>query len=237
MESGKAEVNSEQFESLVVMADRLTVVSSLVRGHIHDARNPLHAVSMAMQAMSEANDPALTQSLLGMVSGEATRITAILDSLASVVKHQDRDDTPLSLSGVFDSVRNLAEKQRPPSTANVDYPETHMLPAVKADHEDLEHVFLGLISNAKLAIGDKSSGNITVSCKESGDFVETVVRDNGGGLDLPLDQAIKPFASGWNREGLGLPAVRIIVTRFGGSFTLDTTDDGVSASVSIPVWK
>jgi signal transduction histidine kinase len=100
----------------------------------------------------------------------------------------------------------------------------------------INQVFLNLITNAAQAMGDRQ-GTITLTTREDGDGVATIVEDNGGGIapDV-LPKIFDPFFS--TKEigkgtGLGLSISYKIVQQHGGRIEVEST---VGSGTRFTVW-
>ena len=111
---------------------------------------------------------------------------------------------------------------------------------VLADRNQLEALFLILLSNAAYAVGP--GGAIRMSCVSSGNCVEVRVADNGCGIDPDaLPHIFEPFfttkAPGVG-TGLGLAIASNILQAHGGSMRFDSVpQQGTTAIVDLPVYN
>ena len=110
------------------------------------------------------------------------------------------------------------------------------LAPVLAPGRDLNQVWTNLIDNAADAMGDHGSLRITAA-NQGADIVVTV-SDTGGGIPLELvPRLFDPFFT--TKEpgkgtGLGLHTSHNIVSRAGGTITVDTNEIGTTFRVTIP---
>jgi signal transduction histidine kinase len=97
-------------------------------------------------------------------------------------------------------------------------------------------VILNLVTNAAQAI--ESGGQIAVSITPGGREVRLVVEDDGAGMTSEVAaRAFEPFFTtrGGGGIGLGLPIVRGIVERHGGTVSLETAPGaGTKVTVRLP---
>jgi signal transduction histidine kinase len=98
----------------------------------------------------------------------------------------------------------------------------------------LSHALNSLLSNALEAMPE--GGLLEVAAKVSPDArtVEVTIRDNG--IGIPRDQLPRVFAPFFTSKrkglGLGLPLVKRIVTRFGGSVSI-TSESGQGSEIVV----
>jgi signal transduction histidine kinase len=110
------------------------------------------------------------------------------------------------------------------------------LAAVSASGRDLNQVWTNLIDNAADVMTE--GGLLRITAKNVGEDVVVTVSDTGGGIPPEtLPRIFDPFFT--TKEpgkgtGLGLHTVHSIVSRSGGTITVDTDDKGTTFTVSLP---
>ena len=112
------------------------------------------------------------------------------------------------------------------------------IPLMDADGERLKQVFLNLIDNA--AKHGKDGGRIEVSVQLRDEEVAITVHDFGRGIpQAELPHVKEKFYKGSSRErgsGIGLAVCDEIVTRHGGTMTIDNAEEGgVIAELVLPL--
>lgn len=101
------------------------------------------------------------------------------------------------------------------------------LAAVTIDSIKLNQVFQNLIGNA-VKYMDKTEGLIEIGCRDSGEFFEFYVTDNGPGIDsrhyeriFQIFQTLRPRDE-FESTGIGLTIVRKIITQNGGRIWVES---------------
>jgi K+-sensing histidine kinase KdpD len=141
----------------------------------------------------------------------------------------------------------------PDSASQVTVADAPGLPAIWADHDRLEQVFVNLLGNA---LGHNPPGTaVTVTAAQAGPGAVSVrVADNGEGLPAELARAVTEaagqrdprwhdvLAAGTIRPrrrgsgaGLGLSIASGIVAAHGGRLELEPTEQGTCFLVTLPV--
>lgn len=108
--------------------------------------------------------------------------------------------------------------------------------AVRVEHQDLEEMVGNLIENA----AKYGQGRVFVEVKRDGAFVDIIVEDDGPGISE--EDAKKLFERGARLDtgkpgtGLGLAIVRDVVEIYGGTITLEESEDlgGLLARLHLP---
>jgi signal transduction histidine kinase len=126
----------------------------------------------------------------------------------------------------------------PAAAAMIEVDCDSSLPAVWADHDRLEQVFVNLLDNA---LGHNPPGTrVSVSARAAGrDGISVTVLDNGTGM--PREIASTPFEPMRRRRtpgagaGLGLSIAKGIVEAHGGNIVLEQPGEGTRFLIRLPV--
>lgn len=97
---------------------------------------------------------------------------------------------------------------------------------LRARKGEIDQVFVNLISNAAQAMN--GTGRLTLATAQEGDWIDVTVADNGPGIPPSvLPKIFDPFFTtkeAGKGTGLGLSIVHKIVTKHGGTITVDSTE-------------
>ena len=112
------------------------------------------------------------------------------------------------------------------------------MPTVKIDPDQIQQVFLNLILNARDAMPD--GGTLEISVKQVNNHLELVFADTGTGIDAEIkDKLFDPFISTkgpTKGTGLGLSICYSIIKDHGGSIEVDSNQDaGTRFIITIPL--
>ncbi len=111
------------------------------------------------------------------------------------------------------------------------------LATVEAPGRDLNQVWTNLIDNAADAMSEQ--GTLTITARNAPDSVVITVSDTGHGM--PADVAERIFDPFYTTKepgkgtGLGLHTVQTIVGRIGGEISVDSSPEGTTFTVTVPV--
>jgi signal transduction histidine kinase len=213
----------------------------------HELRTPLAAVYGAVRTLRrrDADIGAENRELfLDIIENETERLTAIvgqilladqLESDSVVVRRETCD-----LAGLADEVVTAARIRAPESIRiGVELPSD--VPAVRCDEDKLRQVIVNLVENAIKYSPDGGDVVVQVDARNGSGLI--AIRDHGIGI-APADQKrifekftrLDPGLSrGVGGTGLGLYITRELVTRMGGTISVDSAPgEGSTFTVELP---
>jgi|WetSurMetagenome_2_1015567.scaffolds.fasta_scaffold04918_4 signal transduction histidine kinase/sensor domain CHASE-containing protein len=129
---------------------------------------------------------------------------------------------------------------------HIGFENTEKMPSVAADTDRLRQVLINLIGNG---LKFTTEGGITISLKQEGDFVKTIVSDTGIGISEASQKLLfRKFQQAENNiftrdttqgTGLGLYVSKMIVEGMGGKIKLESSvvNKGSVFSFTLPIAK
>lgn len=226
-------------------------VTGLAAMLAHEIKNPLSGIRGAAQLLELAasdEDRALTR----LITDETDRIVSLVDRMEVFSDDRPLERSPVNIHIVLDHVKAIA---RNGFAQNIRISEDYdpSLPAVHGNRGQLIQIFLNLVKNAAEAIGNNSSGEITLSTAfrpgirlsvpGSQDRVslplEFCVHDNGPGVPEDIQPILfDPFiTTKTNGSGLGLALVAKLVGEHGGVIECDSSPRGTTFRILMPAWR
>jgi len=201
--------------------ERLATFGQLVGSIGHELRNPLGVIETSLYILRSRAGPSIderTTKHLDRIGEQVGIANHIVSDLLDMIR-----DRPLQRQEVWlDEVWQEALKAVAcPETVRVSAEGLVALPPVHGDAGQLRQVFVNLLENAVQAL-EESGGEVTLvgATRESGG-VELVLEDSGPGVsDVIRGRLFEPLMTTKARGiGLGLPLVRRILERHGGTIT------------------
>lgn len=242
-------------EAMVLQSEKLAAVGQLAAGVAHEINNPLAVIQAYAQdleeRLQEEGAAALQEqgelaSYLQQLQVQAQRCKGITTNLLDFARRGPTEPQPVDAAGVAQATAALvgARARRAGVMIRVDLPAG--LPPVRATRDQLQQVFLNLVTNALDALEETRGGEIYLTGSGGGaggtDQVSLTVADTGPGMDpVTLARAMEPFFTTkppGRGTGLGLSTCYGIITGLGGQITIASElGKGTTATFTLPVWR
>ncbi|NDV26431.1 ATP-binding protein [Desulfovibrio sp. JC010] len=235
-------------QSQLIQSSKLASIGQLSAGLAHEINRPLSEINTYVQTMrreiSILDESYGLKESTEVIENKAQQITHVVNHLKQFSLQTDSAKRQLKVNQVVGSSFTLLKQQLDSHKIKLQTDYHEQLPAIKGNENELEQVFLNIISNARDAICaryDLSEGIIEVSTdfNHAANNIEICFRDNGSGIsheDLPF--VFDPFFSTKSKEthsGLGLSVAYGIIQQHGGTIVVkESSRDGSVIEVRIP---
>lgn len=210
-------------------------VQALMRGLVHELRNPLSAVltaSSLVQSGPDADEE--TTMLLEVIQKEARRMNRILTEFSHFVKPPKPQTETFDLGALLCDV--AASLQSDGSFKGVGFSNKLGHPVlVLGDPAQTEAALRHIMENSADALSE--GGSLRVWSEEDGNQGCVLIEDSGGTLSTDvLEQAFQPFFSTKPAStGLGLSIARITILAMDGDLTLEAGEKGARLRLCLPL--
>ena len=234
-------------------SERLAAVGELSASMAHEIRNPLAAISGAIQMLQRdgggGRGGEQSQRLMDIVLRETDRLNRLLTEFLEYARPGPLRREPLLLEETLAEVLAIFDPSRPEAIAVGVAIEPGL--RLRADPGQLRQLLWNLLLNAAQAMPE--GGSIEVEARSSGPpqerpgggrndgmeegWIELGVRDGGVGIPAEvLDRIFDPFfTTKPGGTGLGLATVHRIVEEHGGSIRVQSAaGKGTSFHVRLP---
>ncbi len=224
---------------VLIAATRASIYESLMPGLAHELSNVGQAMALGEPSSRELSDRESAE-VVKALRWARDRLTDATEALRTLGLPKTEDE-PAVIEVVMRTVHVWQRYQKRLPNVAVRLELAGVMRPAEIYRHDLQMVLLTLIKNAKEAIGWQDDAKIVVAASQAGDRVLIRVEDNGPGIAPPVrDRIFQPFFTtrGEDHLGIGLPAARALVERFGG--TLDAEykpgdSDGARFVVEVPL--
>jgi len=201
-------------EARMRAADRLASLGRMAANIAHEIRNPLAALSGAVEVMAAGAADDTRERLGQIVLKETGRLNEIIREFLEYARPAPLSPTPVNVAEAVDEVLLLLEHQAPAGTLKAvrEFP-----PALSwtVDRQQFRQAVWNLCLNAVQAMPEGGELRVTMT---AGDRLVLRVSDTGEGIEAAdLGHIFEPFFSTKaDGSGLGLALVHRIVQDHGG---------------------
>ena len=200
---------------------RLAAIGELASRLAHDLRNPLSVIKNTLEliriGINEKDDENIKKRY-DRIDRAVSRMSNQIENVLDFVKEK-----PLNLkqSSFFEVCNFVMERIKVPPEVKINLPKDDV--KIICDPEQLEIVFINLITNAIQAMENRGEINVRVTEENSSVLIE--VEDSGPGMpDDLLPKIFDPlFTTRQIGTGLGLPSCKTIVEKHHGKIEVEST--------------
>jgi len=245
-EKKKLEEELKKTQAHLFQAGKMRALGELVAGVAHELNNPLMAADTFLHVVREnlpANDG--NQPRLALIQRCHERIAKIIDHLRDFSRQSKFDFHALDIREPIENALMITDQQLLNHGIRIQKNFQPGLPEIRGDANQLEQVFLNLITNAKDAMekGDRKK-ELTITAAlirhDGWNDIEVSFRDTGKGIpEENMEKIFEPFFS--TKEvgqgtGLGLSICYGIIEAHGGRIEVESKiDEGTTLRVILPV--
>lgn len=198
--------------------ERLSTFGQLVGSIGHELRNPLGVIETSLFILKGRPQISADERVvkhLDRIGEQVHLANRIVSDLLDMIRDRPLQRQEVWLTEVWAAA--LGSVPRPEGVV-VREEGLEVLPPLRGDAGQLRQVFVNLLENAVQALGE--SGEVTLKgAWPAPEWLELVLEDTGPGLSEPIRRRLfEPLMTTKARGiGLGLPLVRRIVERHGGT--------------------
>jgi signal transduction histidine kinase len=224
----------QELESVVDYSGRLARLGGLISGVAHQIRNPLNAMSLQLELLSQDNERGrpLDQRVQA-VRKEIRRLDEAVDALLRFMRPERLKLDRVALNDLLVEVAN--QVMRP--GIRVEYQLEHNLPRINADRALLSEALRNVAANAVEAMPE--GGALTLATSIFGDgLVEACITDQGHGIPSEhLDRIFQLyFTTKEGGSGLGLSLASRAIDLHGGTVDVKSTvGSGTEVRIRLPI--
>ena len=214
------------FERLRLL-DRLSSLGALSVSMAHEIRNPLGAVSGAVEILeSSTPEGDHRREFVILLKKEIDRLSATVTRQLDLARSTPHERAPCDIGGIVGSVLSLTAKEMEKQGVVAAFRLQPGIGTVEADEQRLRQAVLNLVLNAVQAMDN--GGTLEVQVGADSQHAWIVVEDDGPGFSPEaLEKGIDPFFT--TREsgtGLGLSIAFQIADQHGGDMIIRNREEG-----------
>ncbi len=242
----------KQMEMQLIQADKMASLGELAAGVAHEINNPLSGILSNAEFLQEEipDDSEEQQEEIREIIENSQRIKTIVQDLLNFSRQRDsKTYTTLDISAVITSSLNLTEHQIQLDRIKIVKEIGDPLPFVRGSFNQMEQVFINLLSNARYALNrkfpdpheDKTLLIRTDQVEETGrKYVRVEFHDRGIGIpEEDMDKIFNPFFTSKEQgqgTGLGLSISYNIIQEHKGTIRFDSKEgEYTKVTVDLPI--
>jgi len=221
---------------------RLDGTRLMVRQLAHEIKNPLGGLRGAAQLLERELPAAALREYTQVIIGEADRLTALVDSMASPRRAPSKSS--LNVHEICEHVYHLLRAEAAP-TLLIERDYDPSLPNAMLDRHQLIQALLNVARNALQAQGDRgrivlrtrARSNVSIGSVTHRLVASVQVEDAGPGVPAHLRALIfYPLVTGRpNGTGLGLAVAQELVSRNGGIIEFESEPGHTVFTLLLPL--
>lgn len=219
---------------------RLAEIGELAAMIVHEVRNPLTTVLMALTALQGIDLPEKAQMRLALGLEDAERLQRLLNEILLYARQQFLQNSELELNVLIEDF--LKSIQEIPAAEGRTIKLASSLPDawILGDRDKLKQVFINLVKNACEAV--EAGETITCRIDSTVDANQICVSVHNGGSAIAPEVLAKLgtpfFTTKLSGNGLGLAIVRRIVEAHNGKLQIQSEPEtGTTVSIKLPLMQ
>jgi len=228
-------------QAQLLQSEKLAAIGELVSGVAHEIRNPLTTISMYSEMLLKEVENEKAKKHVQILNEQTERVIAVVNNLLSFARKYEAKKSYVSMNeGVVSTVELLTYELRVKNIKTT-FELDPDLAKTMADYNQLQQVFLNIITNAEQAMtAANGKGTLTIATKTVGEMIRITFADDGPGIPASkLDRIFEPFFT--TKEvgkgtGLGLSICYGIIKDHDGQIYVDSaTGGGTTFIIDIPI--
>ncbi len=228
----------KQAEAETLRAGQLASLGELAAGVAHEINNPINGIINYAEILSRKSARGSSEKdVAARIIKEGDRIANIVRSLLSFARDSKEEKNPVQVYTIMSESLALTETQMRKDGIHLNINIPGNLPPIIAQPQQIEQVFLNVISNARYALNEKYNGEhdkktFEITCSaisiNNSPYVRTLFYDQGTGIPAKImGKIMNPFFStkaGNIGTGLGLSISHGIVSNHNGKMEFESNE-------------
>ena len=210
---------------------RLASIGQFASGIVHEIRNPLATIGLALDYLQQSDElPPGASKRVALAAGEIARLERLLADILLYAKPLTLDRQPTDLEKLVREVANANATDGPPALLELD-----ACGDVPLDRDRIRQVLLNLIANARE--GSLPDQPIKIVCAREPEAARIEIHNSGEPIaPKALERLFEPFFTTKSTgTGLGLSIVKRIVNAHGGEIGIRSDTTGTVATLRLPL--
>ncbi|MGE3670658.1 MAG: sensor histidine kinase [Polyangiaceae bacterium] len=219
-------------------SEREQAVWVLVSSLLHELRNPLHTVGLALEELRACQEPDRQARLVERAGTAVERMNQRFRELGAIADQPLHELRSYDLGTLVQQTVEHFDRLARGGGAKVSVRgEPHLM--IRGDEAMVRTALENLVSNAVDAVSGARNGEVDVTLECSGDTARIRILDNGPGVPETMKSEIfKPLRTSKAPQkglGLGLPIARGLARASGGDVRLEASQAGACFLLELPL--
>jgi two-component system NtrC family sensor kinase len=240
--------SQKKMEDQLYHTEKLASLGQLAAGVAHEINNPLAIILGFSEILSErVKEDSEEHKIVKTIERQGLNCKKIVENLMTFARTPEKSEYDTDINRNVETLLEVVKGTILTKKVKIQLDLAEELPRARGDADQLQQVFLNLITNAVLAMPQGGQLTITTRLSADRDRVQIKFADTGVGIKKEnLAKIFDPFFTTRNvgeGTGLGLSVSYAIVHKFGGTLTCESTTqdeagDGASGTnftISLPL--
>jgi PAS domain S-box-containing protein len=237
-ETCRAYEDLRKTQEQLLQSEKMSAVGQLIAGVAHELNNPLTAILGYAQLLESEGLADRAAEFVKKLFRQAQRTHRVVQNLLSFARQRKPQKEHVDVCKVLEETLALRDYDLRVNNIKLECEFEADLPAVTADPQQLEQVFLNIINNGIDALLESGKDKLLkVRLFRDGGNIRTEFHDSGAGIKEP-NRIFEPFyttKSVGKGTGLGLSICYGIIQEHGGSISAhNASEGGAVIEVSLP---
>jgi PAS domain S-box-containing protein len=230
--------------------DKMSSLGKLSASVVHEINNPIAGILNLIMLMKRIigedgyskNENDRFKQYLELMETETRRTSRIVSNLLAFSRQSKMEPRQLNINRLIEQTLFINSNLLKISGVSVEKKLDPSLPDLVGSEDQLQQVFMNLVSNAAEAMESTNGGVLTIQSKfiESENKIQVNVKDTGPGIAyINISKLFEPFFTTKKKGkgvGLGLSVVYGIIQEHGGTiFVRSTVGNGATFEVRLPL--
>lgn len=225
-------------EAEAMKTARLASIGELAAGVAHEINNPINGIINYAQLLADkVKEGSIEREVADRIIREGDRIAGIVKSLLSFARERNEEKVPCRVGEILSDSISLIGAQLRKNAIHLGIESHGDIPEILANPQQIEQVFLNIISNSQYALNEKyprgqENKILQIAVRtieaEGKEFVRVTFHDRGVGIpEAVMDRVMTPFFSTKPLgvgTGLGLSISHGIVSSHGGRMQIQSSE-------------
>jgi len=221
----------------LALAEKLSGLGTLTAGIAHELNNPLVSIMGFTEVILDEKDPEKIKKYAKKVFDRSKHMASIILNMSGYIRAPSTaDKKEVDINERIDAAIEIAILATYSNDIHLEK-SFSSLPPIFAKTEEIQQIFLNLLTNAVQAMEGK--GKLTISTQAQNGNIVTKISDTGPGIPQKyISKIYDPFFTTKEQgkgTGLGLNIVHQLVVKYGGH--IDVTSEmgkGTTFSIMLP---